>query len=518
MVSSPIGHRIRARRKEVGLTQTALAKMLGVSVSYVNLIEHDKRSIGGALLNRMAEVLGLDRDVLDGAYERRVLDELAEAVSGMARDAPEPESARDLLARHEPWARALIALHRASLRDQGTISALSGRLDQDPVLSASVGDMLASATAIRSVADILAGTGDIDAGQRQRFDTIVHEEAIRLSEVARTLAEAFEVAQTDVSGLSAPEEVDDFLYRRSNHFPELEEFAERIGLDAGSDARYFAARLEERHDIALHRVRPDAVQGDMPRRSAWNRQANRLDVAEGLPTATLRFELARLLASIEGNDVIAGILDETPELSSGAARRRAERALAAYGAGAMIMPYTPFLEATEALRYDTDALAIRFGTSTEQTFHRFTTLRRPGEEGVPFAMLRANAAGHLTKRFPLPRLPMPRHGGACPLWAVYLAIQMPDVPVARIVEFPNRERFFMLARAARRQTGAHNRLRPVHSLMLACEIVHADRLIYSDGLDLDSRAPADPVGSTCALCPRTACNHRQETAIRIKAC
>ena len=40
----------RERRKDLGLTQTELASRVGISVSYLNLIEHNRRSIGGRLL------------------------------------------------------------------------------------------------------------------------------------------------------------------------------------------------------------------------------------------------------------------------------------------------------------------------------------------------------------------------------------------------------------------------------------------------------------------------------------
>jgi len=515
MPSLPIGHRVRARRKGLGITQTALAKTLGISVSYVNLIEHDKRSIGGALLNRVAGALGLEPGALDGAQERRVLDELSEIAASVAdgTDGPGPESARDLLARHEPWARVLLSLHRAGMRDQGTISALSNRFNQDPLLDASVSDMLASATAIHSVADIFADAPDMEGDQRARFDAILKEEATRLSDVAQTLARAFEGGQADVSGLSAPEEVDDFLYRRSNHFPALEAVAEGLELGDMPDAAALAAYLEDRHGIALRPLPLDA----MPRASLFEGQGRTLDVVQGAAPATLRFELARAIAVLEGADAIRAEIADAPELGSAAGRERAARALAAYMAAAIVLPYAPFHEAAEALRYDIDALAMRFGASAEQLCHRFTTLRRPGAEGVPFAMLRANAAGYLTKRFPLPRLPMPRHGGACPLWAVYSAMQTPDLRVARIAEFPNGERFFMLARATRPLASAHGQTRPTYALMLACEIVHADRLVYSDGLDLGGAGRADPVGPTCLLCPRTACTHRQEASIRTKA-
>ena len=54
----PIGQRVRERRRELNLTQGELARRAGMSVSYLSLIEHDKRTIGGRLLQRLAPWLG----------------------------------------------------------------------------------------------------------------------------------------------------------------------------------------------------------------------------------------------------------------------------------------------------------------------------------------------------------------------------------------------------------------------------------------------------------------------------
>jgi len=50
-----LGKRIRALRLHEGLSQTALAERLGVSTSYLNLIEHDRRPISANLLIRLAQ-------------------------------------------------------------------------------------------------------------------------------------------------------------------------------------------------------------------------------------------------------------------------------------------------------------------------------------------------------------------------------------------------------------------------------------------------------------------------------
>lgn len=84
MARLPIGKRIRDRRKNRGLTQSALAQAVGISASYLNLIEHDKRPIGGALLARIAKELGVDVSGLSGSGDDQLAHEVTEAVRSRA--------------------------------------------------------------------------------------------------------------------------------------------------------------------------------------------------------------------------------------------------------------------------------------------------------------------------------------------------------------------------------------------------------------------------------------------------
>ena len=55
-----IGRTVRRLRIERNLSQQALANRLGISASYLNLIEHDQRAVSGALLiKRSRDALGL---------------------------------------------------------------------------------------------------------------------------------------------------------------------------------------------------------------------------------------------------------------------------------------------------------------------------------------------------------------------------------------------------------------------------------------------------------------------------
>ena len=119
-------------------------------------------------------------------------------------------------------------------------------------------------------------------------------------------------------------------------------------------------------------------------------------------------------------------------------RRLLHMSLANYAAGAIMMPYAPFLEAAEKHRYDIDRLCALFGASVEQVAHRLTTLGRSGARGIPFFMLRVDAAGNISKRFAGEAFPFSRFGGTCPRWNLHTAFQTPGRVVTQIVETPGR--------------------------------------------------------------------------------
>src|SRR5579862_2147301 len=76
-----IGRTVRRLRTERGLSQQALATALGISASYLNLIEHDQRSVTASLLIKLAETLRVDLAELSGSQERQLEIGLREAFS-----------------------------------------------------------------------------------------------------------------------------------------------------------------------------------------------------------------------------------------------------------------------------------------------------------------------------------------------------------------------------------------------------------------------------------------------------
>lgn len=518
---STVGLRIRERRRALGITQSALAARVGISASYLNLIESGRRRVGGTTLKRLAGELDVDVDTLDGAAQRRLIDDLASLsieplLDGLQLD---PDSAERLIGQHEDWARALVKLHRAALDRLEAIRALSDRLNHDPFLGAAVHSMRSRVAAIRSSAEILETIADLEPQERSRFLSIISSESTRLSGVTQALAAFFDQSNIGTRSVMPTEEVDDFLIEQNNHFPQLEQvatdFRAAAGIRGDCDGGQLADWLTGVHDVQIRNGRGETPEAAATHPHAhWDAQTRTLTLPGEASHSVRRFELARLAAIVfHQGTAIHEQVRASPLLTTQAARQRATHVLVSYLAAAILMPYEAILEAATDARYDLDRLMRRFDASFEQICHRLVTLRRPDAAAVPFAFLRVDTAGFITKRYPLPRLLIPRHGSACPLWPVYQAFQSPGAIMRRLVEFPDQGRFLMLARTDEKQCPVHGMPRRLVSVMIACDALHADRTVYGDGIDLSSHAPALPVGSNCRLCTRQGCWYRQEDPI-----
>src|SRR5256885_11273582 len=70
-----VGPRFRRIRQQLGLSQTQMAEGLGISPSYVNLIERNQRPVSAQILLRLAETYDLDlRDLAAGDDDRAFAD------------------------------------------------------------------------------------------------------------------------------------------------------------------------------------------------------------------------------------------------------------------------------------------------------------------------------------------------------------------------------------------------------------------------------------------------------------
>lgn len=297
-----------------------------------------------------------------------------------------------------------------------------------------------------------------------------------------------------------------FLAARRNCFPILDAEAEKLSAritEAGGFANYF----KEQHRLRVRRVPPEVMRGSLRR---LDRHRKEVLIDDTLDSASQNFQLAQQLAYLAfDQELREGVQEGHFETEN--AQRLAHRALAAYCAAAIIMPYAAFAKAVESRRYDIEALARQFGTSFEQTAHRLTTLQKPGQERVPFFFIRVDAAGNVSKRLNSGTFPFARHGGGCPLWTVHQVFTTPRKVLTQWLELPDGQRFFSIARTVSSGGGAYGVASVERAIALVCEAPHAERLVYSRG---HPQPPvATPIGITCRLCHRTSCASRSEPPI-----
>ncbi len=218
------GSRIRERRQALNLRQAELARLAGISASYLNLIEHNRRKIGGKVLIQIARALGVDVTTLSEGAEEALLEALREAASVSRKDTAEVDRLEEFVSRFPGWARLIAAQRRRTLTQDRTIEALNDRMTHDPFLAEALHDLLSNVTAIQSTAGILMETPEIEAQWRDRFTRNIHEESSRLAEGSQALVSYFEdqVQAAETRFATPLEALDVHLAAKGYHLPELE--------------------------------------------------------------------------------------------------------------------------------------------------------------------------------------------------------------------------------------------------------------------------------------------------------
>ena len=436
-----LGGRIRRLRRQKRLNQADLAAALGISASYLNLIEHNRRKVTVPLLFSIAGYFGVEPGELVDSDEGRLVGDLMEAFGDdvFADSDLTNLEVRDLAHANPAAARAILKL----------------------------------------------------------YDRYRHLKHSGPSEPVPGEVEHFHIATDAIS---------DFLQESLNHFPALEEAAERIRADIDATADHFDHGLR----TYLFNVFGLEVRlGSLPHGIARQRDAarNRLIVSDILPAESATFLVAHQLGQMAAGREIAAIIGEA-DLPEGDAEVLARNVLSAYFAAALMMPYEPFLKACRETRYDIERLGRRFGASFEQVCHRMTTLQRRGAQGIPLHLVRTDIAGNISKRFSLSGIHIPRHSGACPRWNVYSAFLSPERINIQVSQMPDGQRYFCIARTIAKGDHRYNAQRRYVSIGVGCSILHARDMIYSDGIDLASDNHVVPIGVGCRICPRMECGQR----------
>src|SRR3954471_54732 len=171
-----LGGKVRALRRREKLTQVQLAAQLGISASYLNLIEANRRPLPANLLIKLAQLFGVDVAAFAGDDDSRLVADLTEAFADPVLEGYDLTSVdvRELAAASPEAARAVLGLYRAYQATLASADDLSSRLRDGEALPAPDG--------------------------------------------------------TRAPSLIPSEEVSDYVQRASNYFPELEAAAEALAV------------------------------------------------------------------------------------------------------------------------------------------------------------------------------------------------------------------------------------------------------------------------------------------------
>jgi predicted transcriptional regulator/DNA-binding XRE family transcriptional regulator len=441
-----LGSRLKRLRRDLGLTQTRMAADLGVSPSYLNLLERNQRPVTAQVLLRLADAYDLDIKAMSATADTSDVSDLNEVFADrLFADLGIP--------RHE--------IAEAANNTPGIAEAIV-RLYQSYVTRQRLSDL---------------GGFDRDDG-----------------------------GAPDARVSTPSDWVRDHIQGEKNYFAELEEAAEKLAGTLNAEPHAFAEAGTQwlaARSIAV-KVMPIEVLSGYVRR--FDRHRKRLMLSETLPESGRFFAIAYQIALSEYHELIATLVARAapPDAPT---RTLLTVSLANYLAAAVLMPYAAFHEMAEKTLYDVDALGARFATSFEQVCHRLTTLARPGARGIPFFMLRVDTAGNISKRFAGAAFPFSRFGGTCPRWNIHSSFKTPGRIVRQIVETPDGARYFTFARTVQRIGAVHTGDDAELAVGMGCAMKYAARLAIARGLDL--AAPiVTPIGPACRICERAACPQR----------
>jgi len=224
MKSVRIGGKLRRLRQDRRLTQIQMAEALEISPSYLNLLENNQRPVTVRVLLKLAEKFQVDLNTLAGDDDERLSAALMEAFSDPIFDAADVKASdiKDVAATIPAFGRAVLDLYNAYKRGGSSAGALTAGEDG-----------------------------------------------------------------ADGASIAIPsEEVTEFLQKRMNHFPDLEEAAEQLWVENGlaihTLPRDLIQLLATRYAVDVDIAPVDAMEGAMRR---YNPLTRRLELSEMLPLA-----------------------------------------------------------------------------------------------------------------------------------------------------------------------------------------------------------------------------------------
>ncbi len=447
-INLKIGPKIKAFRRKLGIQANKLADQLGISPSYLNLIEGGKRKIDGDLLLKVCQELKIELSDLAVKSDLNLVNDISELLDDQLfedLDILGPEI-KDLVNTNPKFARALIKL------------------------------------------------GD-------NFKQKDHDIVNRVENLSGKIIDSRKAAFPG-------EIVSDFLQENKNYFPKLEDFANSVfeKIQVNNRSTYFGLCefLKKEYGILVKDVLPEE---DKPFSKIFNKNKKELLLSDYVALETKKLYASSQIAH-EGaikdiNEYLSKFTFPSEE-----SKKLTKVALLNYCGAAILMPYKLFHHECMKNKYDLELLQNTFATTFEQIAHRVTCLQDPKLPGIPFHFLRVDIAGNISKRFSLSGIEIPRYGGACPRWNVYSAFTRPGIIQAAVSKMSNGEKYVCIAKTVEKGVGRFGEAKSILSIGLGCEAKYAKDFVYTENLNISDKKTEIPIGVSCRTCDRLDCSQR----------
>jgi len=452
MSKTLVGPQLRQLRRAHNQTQADMARALGVSAAYVNLLENNQRSLSVKVLVALTETYGVDWRSLVNDTE---------------------------------------VSHLATLRS----------IVRDPIFTVDTPDLQELRAALDHAPRVV-----------EQFLQL-HQHHSTLRENMRTLTPGGSIAE--ILAASPESAIYDFFRDNDNYFAQLEDAAEAARDAVGGHKDDIYGNIK-RHLKYAHSVDVQTLEiADMPESlRIFDEAQGRVLLSQALDFVNRNFQLAHVMALVSCRGLLDDLVTGSGiESEAGRARCRVE--LANYFAAAFLMPYDAILKLAEDTDYDIDFVATTLGVSFEQACQRLTTLQRPGKQGVPFFFLRIDKSGNVTKRFNATPFTLAEQGGSCPVWNIHSAFAQPGTIMPQFVELPDSGQFFTISRTTDRPViNRHTQDRRL-VVTLGCERAHVKRIGYAAPFNLEDGSLNAQIGINCHICPRQACAQRAHEPLHV---
>ena len=345
------GARLRRMRNKLNFNQAALAQSLGISPSYLNLIERDQRPITAQLLLKLHTLHGADIAELSGIEEHtEVLASLKEVVA-------------------------------------------------DPLLSGEIPVASELVQAQEIAPNLVGATIKLYGAYREVLK--------RLSDVSQQIAVGGAAPTETVF-----ETVQNWLQENPLH-QSLENLAEEIWFDLTPKDDIFAgikSRLRAASGIDV-RIIPIEIMG--ADRARYDRHAQRLFVSERLNAHERLFEAALLLATLEGRAAIDEIILKSPYSGNAEASRLIRLGVTQNLAAAILCPPAKFISAADDLKLNIEALSNRFNAGALLVMKRLACLSLRDESEFAIGFLAIDSSGAMIDHLGPLGFHLPHRGAFC---------------------------------------------------------------------------------------------------------